>query len=67
MRKMKRQRWKSKIEECGFGVGLKQALGNQELLPDDWTATVKLISETKRKVQNVSSGIRKGDLVRERK
>ncbi|KAK3519866.1 hypothetical protein QTP70_006701 [Hemibagrus guttatus] len=40
---------------------LRQALGGQVLLPDDWEATAEVIRETGRKVLGVSSGRRKED------
>ncbi|KAK3515670.1 hypothetical protein QTP70_026462 [Hemibagrus guttatus] len=40
---------------------LRQALGGQVVLPDDWEATAKVIRETGRKVLGVSSGRRKED------
>ncbi|KAK3544446.1 hypothetical protein QTP86_012429 [Hemibagrus guttatus] len=55
--------WKLKKEECceEFRQKLRQALGGQVLLPDDWETTAKVISETGRKVLGVSSGRRKED------
>ncbi|KAK3524437.1 hypothetical protein QTP70_028665, partial [Hemibagrus guttatus] len=55
--------WKLKKEECceEFRQKLRQALGGQVLLPDDWEATVEVIRETGRKVLGVSSGKRKED------
>ncbi|KAK3530789.1 hypothetical protein QTP70_002822 [Hemibagrus guttatus] len=40
---------------------LRQALGGQVLLPDDWETTAEVIRETGRKVLGVSSGRRKED------
>ncbi|KAK3542858.1 hypothetical protein QTP70_006126 [Hemibagrus guttatus] len=40
---------------------LRQALGGQVVLPDDWETTAELIRETGRKVLGVSSGRKKGD------
>ncbi|KAK3553574.1 hypothetical protein QTP70_005489 [Hemibagrus guttatus] len=40
---------------------LRQALGGQVVLPDDWEATAEVIRETGRKVLGVSSGRRKED------
>ncbi|KAK3573123.1 hypothetical protein QTP86_014136 [Hemibagrus guttatus] len=40
---------------------LRQALGGQVVLPDDWETTAEVIRETGRKVLGVSSGRRKGD------
>ncbi|KAK3546837.1 hypothetical protein QTP86_003064 [Hemibagrus guttatus] len=40
---------------------LRQALGGQVVLPDDWETTVEVIRETGRKVLGVSSGRRKED------
>lgn len=37
-----------------------QTFGNQEVLPDDWTAA-KVIRETGRKILGVSSGMKKAD------
>ncbi|KAK3551815.1 hypothetical protein QTP70_027241 [Hemibagrus guttatus] len=40
---------------------LRQALGGQVVLPDDWETTAEVIRETGRKVLGVSSGKRKED------
>ncbi|XP_016106680.1 uncharacterized protein [Sinocyclocheilus grahami] len=50
-------------EECCvvFREELRQVLGGQEVLPDDWTTIAKVIRETGRKVLGVSSGRRKED------
>ncbi|KAK3543384.1 hypothetical protein QTP70_018408, partial [Hemibagrus guttatus] len=40
---------------------LRQALGGQVVLPDDWSTTAEVIRETGRKVLGVSSGRRKED------
>ncbi|KAK3516306.1 hypothetical protein QTP70_009434 [Hemibagrus guttatus] len=40
---------------------LRQALGGQVVLPDDWETTAEVIRETGRKVLGVSSGRRKED------
>ncbi|KAK3572901.1 hypothetical protein QTP86_010586 [Hemibagrus guttatus] len=55
--------WKLKKEECceEFKQKLRQALGGQVVLPDDWETTAEVIRETGRKVLGVSSGRRKGD------
>ncbi|KAK3531013.1 hypothetical protein QTP70_007858 [Hemibagrus guttatus] len=55
--------WKLKKEECceEFRQKLRQALGGQEVLPDDWETTAEVIRETGRKVLGVSSGRRKED------
>ncbi|KAK3520883.1 hypothetical protein QTP86_010611 [Hemibagrus guttatus] len=55
--------WKLKKEECceEFRQKLRQALGGQVLLPDDWDTTAEVIRETGRKVLGVSSGRRKED------
>ncbi|KAK3570693.1 hypothetical protein QTP86_025020 [Hemibagrus guttatus] len=55
--------WKLKKEECceKFRQKLRQALGGQVLLPDDWETTAEVIRETGRKVLGVSSGRRKED------
>ncbi|KAK3572654.1 hypothetical protein QTP86_001638 [Hemibagrus guttatus] len=55
--------WKLKKEECceEFRQKLRQALGGQVVLPDDWETTAEVISETGRKVLGVSSGRRKED------
>ncbi|KAK3544563.1 hypothetical protein QTP86_016937, partial [Hemibagrus guttatus] len=55
--------WKLKKEECceEFRQNLRQALGGQVLLPDDWETTAEVIRETGRKVLGVSSGRRKED------
>ncbi|KAK3566754.1 hypothetical protein QTP86_004437 [Hemibagrus guttatus] len=55
--------WKLKKEECceEFRQKLRQALGGQVVLPDDWESTAEVIRETGRKVLAVSSGRRKED------
>ncbi|KAK3506329.1 hypothetical protein QTP70_005304 [Hemibagrus guttatus] len=55
--------WKLKKEECceEFKQKLRQALGGQVVLPDDWETTAEVIRETGRKVLGVSSGKRKED------
>ncbi|KAK3553800.1 hypothetical protein QTP70_012235 [Hemibagrus guttatus] len=55
--------WKLKKEECceEFKQKLRQALGGQVVLPDDWETTAEVIRETGRKVLGVSFGRRKGD------
>ncbi|KAK3548015.1 hypothetical protein QTP70_002316 [Hemibagrus guttatus] len=55
--------WKLKKEECceEFRQKLRQALGGQVVLPDDWETTAVVIRETGRKVLGVSSGRRKED------
>ncbi|KAK3512090.1 hypothetical protein QTP70_030351, partial [Hemibagrus guttatus] len=55
--------WKLKKEECceEFRQKLRQALGGQVVLPDDWETTAEVIRETGRKVLGVSSGKRKED------
>ncbi|KAK3551534.1 hypothetical protein QTP70_017336 [Hemibagrus guttatus] len=55
--------WKLKKEECceEFRQKLRQALGVQVVLPDDWKTTAEVIRETGRKVLGVSSGRRKKD------
>ncbi|KAK3537241.1 hypothetical protein QTP70_003986 [Hemibagrus guttatus] len=55
--------WKLKKEECceEFRQKLRQALGGQVVLPDDWETTAEAIRETGRKVLGVSSGRRKED------
>ncbi|KAK3515626.1 hypothetical protein QTP70_024868, partial [Hemibagrus guttatus] len=55
--------WKLKKEECceEFRQKLRQALGDQVVLPDDWETTAEVIRETGRKVLGVSSGRRKED------
>ncbi|KAK3570286.1 hypothetical protein QTP86_017201, partial [Hemibagrus guttatus] len=55
--------WKLKKEECceEFRKKLRQALGGQVVLPDDWETTAEVIRETGRKVLGVSSGRRKED------
>ncbi|KAK3549961.1 hypothetical protein QTP86_016841, partial [Hemibagrus guttatus] len=55
--------WKLKKEECceEFRRKLRQALGGQVVLPDDWETTAEVIRETGRKVLGVSSGRRKED------
>ncbi|KAK3530635.1 hypothetical protein QTP86_029561 [Hemibagrus guttatus] len=55
--------WKLKKEECceKFRQKLRQALGGQVVLPDDWETTAEVIRETGRKVLGVSSGRRKED------
>uniref|UniRef100_A0A3B3BTI6 ribonuclease H n=1 Tax=Oryzias melastigma TaxID=30732 RepID=A0A3B3BTI6_ORYME len=69
VKKMKKERakaekrtnwWKLKKEDCcmTFKKQLKQALGGQEVLPDDWITTANVIRETGRSVLGVSSGKR---------
>ncbi|KAK3545979.1 hypothetical protein QTP70_018415, partial [Hemibagrus guttatus] len=55
--------WKLKKLECceEFRQKLRQALGGQVVLPDDWETTAEVIRETGRKVRGVSSGRRKED------
>ncbi|KAK3523473.1 hypothetical protein QTP86_033590 [Hemibagrus guttatus] len=55
--------WKLKKEECceEFRQKLREALGDQVVLPDDWETTAEVIRETGRKVLAVSSGRRKED------
>ncbi|KAK3511425.1 hypothetical protein QTP70_007902 [Hemibagrus guttatus] len=55
--------WKLKKEECceEFRQKLRQALGGQVVLPDDWETTAEVVRETGRKVLGVSSGRRKED------
>ncbi|KAK3533105.1 hypothetical protein QTP70_007319 [Hemibagrus guttatus] len=55
--------WKLKKEECceEFRQKLRQALGGQVVLPDDWETTAEVIRVTERKVLGVSSGRRKED------
>ncbi|KAK3517536.1 hypothetical protein QTP70_012618 [Hemibagrus guttatus] len=55
--------WKLKKEECceEFRQKLRQALGGQVVLPDDWETTAEVIRGTGRKVLGVSSGRRKED------
>ncbi|KAK3539305.1 hypothetical protein QTP86_034177 [Hemibagrus guttatus] len=55
--------WKLKKEECceEFRQKLRQALGGQVVLPDDWETTAEVIRETGRKVLGVSCGRRKED------
>ncbi|KAK3510023.1 hypothetical protein QTP70_026002 [Hemibagrus guttatus] len=55
--------WKLKKEECceEFRQKLRQALGGQVVLPDDWETSAEVIRETGRKVLGVSSGRRKED------
>ncbi|KAK3516006.1 hypothetical protein QTP70_000892, partial [Hemibagrus guttatus] len=62
-REKKTKWWKLKKEECceEFRQKLRQALGGQVVLPDDWETTAEVIKETGRKVLGVSSGRRKED------
>ncbi|MCJ8747893.1 hypothetical protein PDJAM_G00158690 [Pangasius djambal] len=55
--------WKLKKEECceDFRQKLRQALGGQVVLPDDWETTAEVIRVTGRKVLGVSSGRKKED------
>ncbi|MCJ8736419.1 hypothetical protein PDJAM_G00257940 [Pangasius djambal] len=55
--------WKLKKGECceDFRQKLRQALGGQVVLPDDWETTAEVIRVTGRKVLGVSSGRRKED------
>ena len=43
-----------------FREELRRALGDQEVLPDDWTTTANAIRETGRRVLGVSSGKKVG-------
>ena len=74
VRKMKRtnteQRtkwWKLKKEEChvAFREELRQALGAQGVLPDDWMTTANTIRETSKRVVwcDIWEESRQGDLV----
>ncbi|KAK3544202.1 hypothetical protein QTP86_008342 [Hemibagrus guttatus] len=58
-----RDREENEVEECceEFRQKLRQALGGQVVLPDDWETTAEVIRETGRKVLGVSSGRRKED------
>ncbi|KAK3543841.1 hypothetical protein QTP70_030074, partial [Hemibagrus guttatus] len=51
--------WKLKKDE--FRQKLRQALGGQVVLPDDWETTAEVIRQTGTKVLGVSSGRRKED------
>uniref|UniRef100_A0A3B3ILM2 Endonuclease/exonuclease/phosphatase domain-containing protein n=1 Tax=Oryzias latipes TaxID=8090 RepID=A0A3B3ILM2_ORYLA len=53
--------WKLQNEETceEFRQKLRQVLGGQDELPEDWETTAKIIRETGRKVLGVSSGKRK--------
>ncbi|KAK3531696.1 hypothetical protein QTP70_025924 [Hemibagrus guttatus] len=51
--------WKLIKEECY--EKLRQVLGGQVVLPDDWETTAEVVRETGRKVLGVSSGMRKED------
>ncbi|KAK3516276.1 hypothetical protein QTP70_008643 [Hemibagrus guttatus] len=55
--------WKMKKKECceEFRQKLRQALGGQVVLPDDWETTAEMIRDKGRKVLGVSSGRRKED------
>ncbi|KAK3508721.1 hypothetical protein QTP70_004263 [Hemibagrus guttatus] len=55
--------WKLKKEECceEFRQKLRQALGGQVVLLDDWETTAEVIRETGKKVLGVLSGRRKED------
>ncbi|KAK3559310.1 hypothetical protein QTP86_012718 [Hemibagrus guttatus] len=55
--------WKLKKEDCcaEFRQKLRQALGGQVVLPNDWETTAEVIRETGRKVLGVSSGKKKED------
>ena len=49
--------WMLKRECCvAFRETLRQDLGGQEVLPNDWTATANMIRVTDKKVLGVSSG-----------
>ncbi|KAK3539955.1 hypothetical protein QTP70_019596 [Hemibagrus guttatus] len=63
VREKKTKWWKLKKGECceEFRQKLRQALGGQVVLPDDWETTAEVIRETGRKVLGVSSGRRKED------
>ncbi|KAK3562430.1 hypothetical protein QTP86_034072 [Hemibagrus guttatus] len=49
------------LGDCFSRQKLRQALGGQVVLPDDWETTAEVIRETGRKVLGVSSGRRKED------
>ncbi|KAK3510979.1 hypothetical protein QTP70_027789 [Hemibagrus guttatus] len=49
------------ISDCKVVEKLRQALGGQVVLPDDWETTAEVIRETGRKVLGVSSGRGKED------
>ncbi|KAK3574056.1 hypothetical protein QTP86_001329 [Hemibagrus guttatus] len=49
----------TRVEVGAHRQKLRQALGGQILLPDDWETTAEVIRETGRKVLGVSSGRRK--------
>ncbi|KAK3516863.1 hypothetical protein QTP70_027081 [Hemibagrus guttatus] len=55
--------WRLKKEKCceEFRQKLRQALGGQVVLPDDWETTADVLRKTGRKVLGVSSGRRKED------
>ncbi|KAK3518497.1 hypothetical protein QTP70_001481 [Hemibagrus guttatus] len=54
------ERWRFALERRGMKK-LRQALGGQVVLPDDWETTEEVIRVTGRKVLGVSSGRRKED------
>ncbi|KAK3522429.1 hypothetical protein QTP86_010639 [Hemibagrus guttatus] len=56
-----RDREENQVVEAEKGGKLRQALGGQVVLPDDWETTAEVIRETGRKVLGVSSGRRKED------
>ena len=51
------KRWKLKKEDCyqEFREEIRRALGGEEELPDDWTTTANIVSDTARNVLGVSS------------
>ena len=53
--------WKLKKEGCceEFREEIRGALGGEEELPDDWTTTASIVSDTARKVLGVTSKQRK--------
>ncbi|MCJ8747325.1 hypothetical protein PDJAM_G00152160 [Pangasius djambal] len=59
----KKTKWWKLKKECweDFRQKLRQALGGQAVLPDDWETTAEVIRVTGRKVLGVSSGRRKED------
>ncbi|KAK3558847.1 hypothetical protein QTP86_028719, partial [Hemibagrus guttatus] len=57
----KREEHRVTYKSGEFRQKLRQALGGQVVLPDDWETTAEVIRETGRKVLGVSSGRRKED------
>ena len=59
MRKMKRTKWwkmKKEVYPVAFREMMRQALGGQEVFPNDWMTIANVIREASKRVLGVSSG-----------